>query len=398
MNLLPRRYLLAALAVSSLLSACGRDDPPAPPPTVEVAVVTLAAEPVALTRELPGRTNPFLVAEVRPQVSGIVKQRLFTEGSVVKAGQPLYQIDAATYQADANSAQAALSRAQAALKSAQLTAARIGELAKIDAVSAQDNENSIATLRQAEADVGVARAALDGTNVVLGHARIDAPITGRIGKSAVTQGALVTANQATPLAIVQQLDPIYIDVTQSSSELLQLRKELAAGTITETSDVPVSVLLEDGSVYAHDGKLAFSDVSVNPETGSYLLRVIVPNPEGLLLPGMYVRAVISNGERADGLLVPQEGVTRDAKGNAVAMVVGADEKIEQRTLVVNRSLGNRWLVDSGLVAGDRVVVEGLQKIQPGAQVVATERGATTAATGAAEAPETDDVPAPTAAN
>lgn len=379
---------------AALLVACGSEQAPPPSQTAAVTVVTLQAEPVLLTRELPGRTTPFLVAEVRPQVSGIVEQRLFTEGSLVKAGEPLYRIDDASYRADASSARASLARAEATLTSARLAAKRIAELAAIDAVSAQDNENAIAAQRQAEADVGVARAALEGSDVVLRYTRINSPIDGRIGKSSVTQGALVTANQTQALATVQQLDPIYVDLTQSSSELLQLRKEIAAGTMTATDDVPVDILLEDGSPYAQTGTLAFSDVSVNPETGSYLLRVIVPNPDGLLLPGMYVRAVVSNGERADGLLVPQEGVTRDPKGNATAMVVGADGTVEQRAIEVSRSIGNRWLVDAGLAAGDRVVVEGLQKIQPGAQVNATERGAAPS-TAEAAAP---DVATPRAAN
>ena len=363
---------LLACSLPLLMAACGSDAPPPAPPKAQVTVITLAPEPITLTRELPGRTSPFLVAEVRPQVSGIVKQRLFDEGSVVKAGQPLYQLDDATYRANVSSARAALARNQAALKSAQLTAVRIGELAKIDAVSAQDHENSIAMLRQAEADVGVARAALDGSNVVLGYARIDSSITGRIGKSTVTQGALVTANQEQALATVQQLDPIYVDLTQSSNELLQLRKELAAGTLTSARDVPVTIITEDDTPHAQDGKLAFADLSVDPATGSYMVRVQVPNPGHLLLPGMYVRAVVGIGKRADALLVPQQGVTRDPKGGATALVVDAAGKVEQRSVQVSRTIGDRWLIDGGLVAGDRVILEGLQKVKPGAEVVATE--------------------------
>jgi len=368
------RVLVLPLALSVVLAACGGDDSPQQMPPTAVTVVTLQAQPVTLTRELPGRTAPFLVAEVRPQVNGIVERQLFDEGGLVEAGQALYQLEDAAYQADASSANAALARAEATLKSAQLTARRSAELAKIDAISKQDNENAVAALRQAEADVGVARAALQGRSVTLDYARISAPISGRIGKSSVTRGALVTANQATPLATIQQTDPMYVDLTQSSSELLALRRNVAAGT-AEQADLPVTILLEDGTEYAHDGKLAFSEITVDPSTGSYLLRVEVPNPDHLLLPGMYVRAVVGSAVRQDGLLVPQKGITRDPKGNATAMVVGKDGKVEPRAVKVSRTLGDQWLVEDGLAAGDKVIVEGLQKIQPGAPVQATEAGA-----------------------
>jgi membrane fusion protein (multidrug efflux system) len=266
-------------------------------------------------------------------------------------------------------------RAQAALLTNQLNARRSAELVKIDAVSKQDDENAAAALRQSEADVVAAQAAVDRRNVVLGYARITSPISGRIGKSSVTQGALVTANQATPLATVQELDPVYIDLTQSAAELLELRKALAAGTLQGTRDLPVTLLLEDGTRYEHDGKLAFSDITVDPATGSYGLRVVAPNPDRLILPGMYVRALVGSGVRQDALLVPQQGVVRDPKGNTTAMVVGADSKVEQRPIRVSRAIADKWLVEEGLVAGDKVVVEGLQKIQPGAQVQATEAGA-----------------------
>ena len=386
------RTLLLPLALTIALAACSGDPAPAQPPAAQVTVVTLAASPVTLTRELPGRTAPFLVAEVRPQVSGIVERQLFKEGGLVNAGQPLYQLENAAYQADASSAQAALARAEASLKSAQLTAARSAELVKIDAVSRQDNENAVAALRQAEADVGVARAALQGRRVTLDYARINAPISGRIGKSSVTRGALVTANQATPLATIQQTDPMYVDLTQSSSELLALRRNLAAGT-AQQADLPVKILLEDGSEYAYDGRLAFSEVTVDPSTGSYLLRVQVPNPDHLLLPGMYVRAVVGAAVRQEGLLVPQKGITRDAKGNATAMVVGEGGTVEPRAVTVSRTVGDQWLVEGGLVAGDRVIVEGLQKIQPGMPVRATEAGATDASAAdsdPAEAPAAPD--------
>ena len=385
-----RRLAFPVLFLATLLTACNSAAPPPPPANrAAVTVVTLHPESVTLTRELPGRTSPSLVAEVRPQVSGLVKKRLFEEGNNVVAGQPLYQLDDASYRANASSARAALARTQAALKSAQLTAQRIGELVKIDAVSAQDHENAIASLRQAEADVRVSRAAVENVEVVLGYARIVAPISGRIGKSAVTQGALVTANQTEPLATIQQLDPIYIDVTQSSTELLRMRKELAAGTLTSTVNVPVSIRMEDGTLNPQSGQFAFADLSVDPATGSFMMRVSVPNPGQLLLPGMYVRAEVSVGKRADALLVPQPGISRTPKGDATALVVNTDGKVELRTVKVDRTIGSRWLVESGLSAGDRVIVEGLQRVQPGALVDATEQFAPVAipVAAAAAAPE-----------
>lgn len=367
-----------AMAASLLLSACAGEAPPAQDAAVPVTVVTLTSAPVTLTRELPGRTTPFAVAEVRPQVSGIIRKRLFTEGGEVKAGQQLYQIDDASYRADHNSARAALARAQATLVTARLLAQRSADLVKLDAISKQDNDNAQAALRQAEADVKAAQAVVDGTSVTLGYARITAPISGRIGRSTVTQGALVTAGQSAALATVQQLDPIYVDLTQSSSELLALRRGLASGALDSTEGLPVKILLEDGSEYSHEGKLAFSEVTVDPSTGSFALRVVVPNPDDVLLPGMYVRAVVGNGQRHDAILVPQQGIARDPKGNTTAMLVGKDGKVEVRAVQISRTVGNQWLVDDGLAAGDRVIVEGLQKIRPGTPVQATEAHATTA--------------------
>lgn len=369
------RLILLSLALAFVLSACGGDNAPPQQGAVPVTVVTLKTSPVTLTRELPGRVSPYLVAEVRPQVRGIVQQRLFKEGGLVRAGQPLYQLSDDSARAEASSAKAQLARAQATLTSARLTAARTAQLAKIDAVSKQDNENAVAVLHEAEADVGVARAAVRGREVTVNHARITAPISGRIGKSSVTQGALVTANQVEPLATVQQLDPIYVDLTQSSSELLQLRKGMAAGTLGNTKALPVRILLEDGTLFSHRGKLEFSEVTVDPTTGSFALRVVVDNPDHILLPGMYVRAVVGDGEREDAILVPQQGITRDPKGNASAMVVGKDDTVEVRQVKVSRSVGDQWLVESGLAAGDRVVIEGLQKIQPGMSVEVTEKSA-----------------------
>ncbi|MBX3694450.1 MAG: efflux RND transporter periplasmic adaptor subunit [Steroidobacteraceae bacterium] len=367
------RVAALSLVAGALLSACGDQPGPQGPQAQPVTVVTLRAEPVTLTRELPARTNAYLIAEVRPQVSGIVQKRLFTEGGYVKAGQALYQLDDASYQAEYASARASLARAEATLNSARLNAARTAELAKVDAVSQQDYENATAALLQAEADVKLAQASVRASGIVLNYARIVSPISGRIGKSMVTQGALVTANQATPLATVQQLDPIYVDATASSTELLALRRELAAGTLTSTAtSVPVTIVLEDGSSYEHGGKLTFADVTVDPTTGTFLLRILVPNPDNILMPGMYVRAVISIGVRQNGILVPQQGIARDPKGRTTALVVGADDKVEQREVKVSRTVGDKWLVDDGLAVGDRVIVEGLQKVGPGSPVQATE--------------------------
>lgn len=363
--------LLAALTFA--LVACGRTEQAGAPPKPAVSVAVLASGTVSLSRELPGRTSAWLMAEVRPQVGGLVAARLFDEGEIVKAGQPLYQIDDATYRAAANSARAQLKRAEATVVAARLTARRTAELAEVGAVSRQAHDNATAALGQAEADVGAARAALDAANVTLGHARITSPIDGRIGRSSVTQGALVTANQAQALAIVQQLDPIYVDLTQSSAELLELRRSLAEGRIERGEEaMPVRILLEDGSEFTHAGTLKFSEVMVDPATGSVALRVEVPNPDRVLLPGMYVRAVLGAGVRHDAVLVPQRGIARDPKGNTSAMVVNADGVIEQRPVVVSQTVGDQWLVESGLIAGDRVVVEGLQKIAPGASVEVTE--------------------------
>lgn len=378
--------LALSLAIGLTLSACGGGEPEAPQGGPgQVTVTTLKTEQVDLTRELPGRTNAFLVAEVRPQVNGIVARRLFTEGGEVKAGQPLYQLDDASYRAQANTARAQLARAEATAHAARLSARRISELAKIDAVSQQDLENAVAAQKQAEADVGAARASLDAANVTLGYARITAPISGRIGKSTVTQGALVNAGQAEALATVQQLDPIYVDLSQSSAELLQLRRELTSGRLQDNQQLPVSILLEDGSTFEHKGMLEFSEVSVDPGTGSFGLRVKVDNPEGVLMPGMYVRAVIGGGVRGNALLVPMQGIARDPKGDTSAMVVGKDGKVEVRPVKVSRALGDKWLVEEGLKAGDKVIVEGVQKIGPGMPVQATELGAKPARTAATSA-------------
>lgn len=379
------RFLVLPLALSLALVACKGGEAPQQGGPGQVTVVTLKPAPVTLKRELAGRANGYQVAEVRPQVSGIVAKRLFTEGSLVKEGQPLYQLDDAAYRAQANSARAQLARAQASANAARLAARRSSELVKSRVISVQDDENAQAAWKQADADVLAARAALDAANVTLGYARITAPISGQIGKSSVTQGALVSAGQATPLATINQLDPIYIDVSQSSAELLQLRREMAEGRLQGASELPVEILLEDGSTFAHKGTLEFSEVSVDPSTGSYGLRVRVENPEHVLMPGMFVRAVVGSGVRPDGLLVPMQGIARDAKGNTSAMVVDGEGKVAVRQVVVSRTVGDKWLVESGLKAGDKVIVEGLQKIGPGMPVQATEKSAETAKPAAAPA-------------
>lgn len=368
-NLSPVRVMLLPLL---LLVACAEEQQQPEQGTPEVSVVTLRTEPVTLTRQLPGRTHAYVIAEVRPQVTGLITERLFTEGGLVDEGEPLYQLDDAAYRAAHNSAQAALARAEAAVSVARLDAARAEELVKVEAISKQEYENAVAVWRQAEADVGVAKAQLASTAVELGYARITSPISGRIGKSAVTQGALVTADQAMPLATVQQLDPIYVDLVRSASELFQLRRELEGGNARVAEGIPVTIILEDGTEYQHEGELAFSDVAVDPMTGSYALRVIVDNPEQVLMPGMYVRAVVTTAVMKQGLLVPQIAVARDAKGDASAMVVTGDGIVERRDILISRTVGDDWLVSDGLSDGDRVVVAGLQKIRPGMQVNVTD--------------------------
>ncbi len=377
-------FLLLALLP---LLACGKDEDAAggggggapggggEMPPAQVTVVTLKTEPVTLTRELPGRITPVMEAEVRPQVNGIVERRLFTEGGIVRAGQPLYELDDAVYRAEYENARAALAKAEAAAQAARLTAKRADELRKIDAVSEQEKENAVAAQRAAEADVAAGRAMVERNRLNLRYARIASPITGRVGMSTVTAGALVTANQDDPLATVQQLDPIYVDVNQSSSEWLRLRREIAGGGVAAgDAATPVTIVLEDGSRYAHPGKLQATDVTVDEGTGSFSLRILVPNPEYVLRPGMYVTAVLAQAQDANAILAPQQGIARDPKGNASAMVIGPDGKVAVRQVRVSRTVGDRWLVEEGLAAGDRVIVEGLQKVQPGMPATAVELG------------------------
>lgn len=332
-------------------------------------MVTLASQSVTLETELPGRTTPFGIAEVRPQVNGIIQKRLFREGSDVAAGAPLYQIDPAPYQATLDSARAALQRSEANLVAARLRADRYKGLVAINAVSQQDYDDAVAAQKQAEAAIASDKAAIRMAEINIGYTRIVSPIAGRVGRSVVTPGALVTANQAGPLATVQQLDPIYVDVTQSSAELLRLRRDLAEGRLkSDKGQAVVRLRLEDGTPYAPPGRLQFSEATVDERTGAVTLRAVFPNPNKELLPGMYVRAVIEEGTADGVLLVPQQGVTRNPKGDATTLVVKADNTVELRQIDAPRAVGDKWLVTSGLQAGDRVIVEGLQKVRPGAAV------------------------------
>lgn len=369
---LPSPSLLVAVAGALLVAACsGKSEQAAPaaapPPTVSVITVSTAAVP--MTIELPGRTTAFMIAELRPQVGGIIQQRAFKEGSEVKAGQVLYRIDPAPFQASYDSAKAAVARVDANLYAARVKAERYAGLVKIEAVSKQANDDAIASLKQAQAELAAAKAALDQARINLDYTQVKSPIAGRIGRSSVTSGALVTANQATPLATVQQLDPIYVDVTQSSAEMLRIRRELDAGKLTrQGGGVPVRLLLEDGSEYSEAGTLAFSEVTVDEGTGSVTLRAQFPNPRGELLPGMYVRARVVQGVRSEAILVPHAAVVHDTRGQAQVMVVNGESKVEARNVHTAQSIGDKWVLSSGLSGSERVIVEGLQMVRPGAQV------------------------------
>ncbi|MFS2163272.1 efflux RND transporter periplasmic adaptor subunit [Variovorax sp. Varisp62] len=363
---------VAALASTCMLVACGKPPggPPPAPGTPEVGIVTVQPQSVAITTELPGRTSPFLIADVRPQVGGIVQARKFREGSDVKAGEALYQIDPATYKATYDSNLAALAKAQASLRTTRLKAERYKELVAIKAVSQQDYDDAAASLQQGEADVASAKANVETSRINLAYARIEAPISGRIGKSSVTPGALVTASQSTALATIQQLDPIYVDVTQSSAAMLQLKQAMARGDLQKsgTNAAKVKLLLEDGSAYPLEGKLEFSDVTVDQNTGAITLRAVFPNPKADLLPGMYVRAVLQEGVKEQALLVPQQAVSRDSTGKPLAYVVDAQHKLQRRALETERAIGDQWLVRSGLQAGDKLVVDGQQQAASGVEV------------------------------
>ena len=367
--------LFAAAAIA--LGGCEEEQAHSAPqqtaqPALRVGIVTIGPECALITTELAGRTSPYLMAEVRPQVGGIIQKRLFEEGADIEAGQLLYKIDPARYQAAVDSARATLARAKANAEPLRLKAERYDRLVKDGAISTQDYDDAMAAYQQAKAEIGVAEAELKTARINLEYTDISSPIAGRIGKSEVTPGALVTANQAAALATVQKLDPIYVDMTQSSLDLLRTRRDLESGRIVRPGGgpAPVKLILEDGSGYEHEGKLEFSDVTVEQSTGEVTVRAVFPNPDHILLPGMYVRALVREGQCDNAILVPQPALVRDASGATIVYVVDANETVQPRVVVVDRVLKGDWLIRGGLTAGDRVVLEGLQKIRPGMKVEA----------------------------
>jgi membrane fusion protein (multidrug efflux system) len=382
---LPSLKLAGAVALvcsTAFIAGCNQSPGAAPQQQApEVVVFTVESKALPMSTELPGRTAAYQVAEVRPQVSGIIQKRLFVEGANVTAGTSLYQIDAASYQAAVNSAQATLTKARANLLTSSPKVARYKELVEIEGVSRQEYDDAVAANEQALADVASAQAALDVAHINLKYTNVNAPISGRIGRSGVTPGALVTASQATALTTVQQLDPIYVDVTQSSNDLLRLKREMDSGSLKKagSGQAKVTLLLADGSQYAESGKLQFSDVSVDQSTGNVTLRALFPNPKFDLLPGMYVRAVLENGINEKAIVVPQRGVTRNQKGQATALVLNKENVVEPRILETAGTFGDQWLVTSGLADGDRVIVEGLQKVKPGAPAAVAKPAAPAAA-------------------
>ncbi len=363
--------LLALLSAGLLFTGCERKQQTPPPRSLpQVTILTVKAQKVALATELPGRTAPFRVAEIRPQVSGLILKRLFVEGSDVKAGQVLYQIDPAPFQAILNNSLAALRRAEATLPSIRARAERYRNLLADKAVSRQEYDDAAAALIQVEADIRYYQAALETARINLGYTEVKAPISGRIGRSLVTEGAIVTAYQPLALATIQQLDPIYVDVPRSTTELLYLQRRLQDGRLQNqgADRNQVKLILEDNSVYTSKGKLQFRDVTVDQTNGSVILRVVFANPQSVLLPGMFVRAVINEGVNEQAILVPQQVVSRDHKGNPLALIVTTDNKVQLRRLTIDRALGDKWLITSGLAPGDRVIVEGRQRVRPGARV------------------------------
>lgn len=357
-----------------ILSGCGRKDAASGQDQgfiPEVAVVTMQPKRLVITTELTGRTSAKLVSEVRPQVGGIIQKRLFTEGSEVKAGQVLYQIDPSIYQASVENAKAAIARSEAQLSTIQLRANRLRELLADKAVSRQEYDDASAALKQTEADIAYGKATLETARINLKYTTITAPISGRIGRSNVTEGALVTAHQPMALATIQRLNPMYVDVAQSTAELLRLQRRLEEGRLQRDGQKnKVSLVLEDETAYPWEGNLQFRDVTVDPSTGSVTLRIVFPNPKGILLPGMFVRAVVEEGVNQKALLVPQQAVLRDPKGNPLVLIADAKGIVQQRMLTLDRAIGNQWLVSSGLAPGEQVIVEGIQKVKPGASVKA----------------------------
>ena len=362
----------AALIVVSLLSACG--DKAAPPAQLpEAAYVTIAPEKRAVENELPGRLESYRTAEVRARVPGIILKRAFEEGTFVKQGQVLFRIDPRSYQASVQNARAALSRAEANKVQADLKLKRYKPLVEINAISRQEYDDAIAAAKQASADVEAAKATLVNNKLNLEYATVTAPISGRIGRAMVTEGALVGQNETTLLATIQQINPIYLNLTQSSAELLRLRQMMQSGALknAEKSGLKVTMVMEDGSIYPHTGKLLFSDITVDPTTGELALRALFPNPDNMVLPGMFVRARLEQAVNDNAITVPQQAVTRSNNGSAV-LIINQENKAEARTVKTGAAVGNRWLVTEGLQPGDRVIVEGLQKVKPGAPVKAVE--------------------------
>ncbi|EBA8079603.1 efflux RND transporter periplasmic adaptor subunit [Salmonella enterica] len=368
-SLLPSFIIFSA----ALLTGCNdQGDTQAHTGEPQVTVHVAETAPLAVTTELPGRTSAFRIAEVRPQVSGIVLKRNFTEGSDVEAGQSLYQIDPATYQADYDSAKGELAKSEAAAAIAHLTVKRYIPLVGTKYISQQEYDQAIADARQADAAVVAAKAAVESARINLAYTKVTSPISGRIGKSNVTEGALVTNGQSTELATVQQLDPIYVDVTQSSNDFMRLKQSVEQGSLhKDSASSTVQLVMENGQVYPLKGTLQFSDVTVDESTGSITLRAVFPNPQHSLLPGMFVRARIDEGVQPNAILIPQQGVTRTPRGDAMVMVVNDKSQVEARNVVAAQAIGDKWLISEGLKPGDKVIVSGLQKARPGVKVKAT---------------------------
>jgi membrane fusion protein (multidrug efflux system) len=380
MQISERFKLMAAVGIifGLVLASCGQQKAAGGPPgPAEVVILTVSPEKIATTMELSGRTSAFRAAEIRPQVNGIIQKRLFVEGSEVKVGQVLYQIDPAPFHAVLDNAKAALGKAEANLPAIRSRSERFRELLVDKAVSQQDYDDANAALKQSEAEVQYWKATVETARINLGYTRITAPISGRIGKSNVTEGALVTGHQPVALATIQQLDPIYVDLPQSTAELLRLQQRMADGRLNRDgkNQNRVRLMLEDGTPYPLEGTLQFRDVTVDPSTGSVILRVVAPNPKGILLPGMFIRTVVQEGINTQAILIPQQAVSRDPKGNPLTLIVDTEGNVQVRPLVLDRAMGDRWLVASGLAPGDRVIVEGIQKVRPGAPVKVVPAGA-----------------------
>jgi len=362
--------VLAALAIVLPIAGCKKQGGGPPQFVPEVKVVNVAPETVVITTQLPGRTAAFRIAEIRPQVNGLILKRLFDEGSEVAAGQVLYEIDPAPFQAALDNANASLARAQAGLLSIELRVERYEGLLADKAISRQAYDDAVAAMKQAQAEIRFSTASLETAKINLAYTQVTAPVSGRIGRSSVTEGALVTAYQPVPLATIQQLDPIYVDVPRSTNQLLRLQRGLEGGRLNHNAAEhnKVRLTLEDGTPYEEEGTLQFQDITVDPTTGSVILRLVFPNPKGRLLPGMFVRAAVVEGVNEQAILVPQQGVARNAKGEPIAMVANSQDMVEERMLTLDRAIGDKWLVASGLNPGDRLIIEGLQRIRPGVPV------------------------------